>query len=302
MPASSIKTVENIIADCNSLVKSCILATFDYLSTDAVVSIITDFNTFIERKLLISKEKDNKEMCKYLVFFICLKLLSNVDIDGELQHHQNNCITEYRLWLFLDAVSTKVALWECLGEISTSQEIAKMMISYVFHRKENMYGSNKDIKIEQDDEYDHDHDDDAILVKSTSFLSDIRLNIFLTLPDICRSVILAIACRMPLVEKELGLVDIALESFRKCISGDSLVKAHVPVGVQLGLKLEAAMLMLQRAQQLSVVLNRKSMREGGMTGVEEIGGLDYLIAPAEIKADIDHAFSLLSAVHHVRKF
>ena len=42
------------------------------------------------------------------------------------------------------------------------------------------------------------------------------------------------ACRLPLFERRLGLLDESLESFHRCVSGNSVLKHYYPLPIQLG--------------------------------------------------------------------
>lgn len=106
------------------------------------------------------------------------------------------------------------------------------------------------------------------------------------LPEICRNIILSVASRLPFLEKDLDCIDAALDSFHRCVSGDSVLKQYYPLPLQLGLNVETALLMLNRSKNL---YTPSSSSIGGKGGV-----LDYKYASEGIRADVDGAYSLLS--------
>jgi hypothetical protein len=107
------------------------------------------------------------------------------------------------------------------------------------------------------------------------------------LPEICRNIILSAASRLPFLEKDLDCIDAALDSFHRCVSGDSVLKHYYPLPLQLGLNVETALLMLNRSKNL---YTPPPSSTGGKEGV-----LDYKHASEAIRADVDNAYSLLSA-------
>jgi hypothetical protein len=90
-------------------------------------------------------------------------------------------------------------------------------------------------------------------------------------------VVLAAACRLALMERAAGLADDAVGSFHRCVSGESPLRHFYPIPIQLGLHVEAALMLLARARKAA--------------GPRPV---DYGHADKAVQKDIDRAFSLLS--------
>ena len=139
------------------------------------------------------------------VIALSKQCLSDIKLGDAYQAFVAQDISEYLLWLQLDAVSAR----------ATMNELNPASLHHA--RRDLMAVIN--------------------LVKSYSVPIS-------RLPSSCRSVVLSACCRLPLIEKSLNLHAEAVASFRCCVSADSALSTHLPVPYQIALCIEAGEMML----------------------------------------------------------
>ena len=188
------------------------------------------------------------------VYAICRQALTVVHLGDAFAAFTSGDISEYHLWLQLDAISARAVM----NEVSESQHQARSDINAVTR-----------------------------LVKSFSVSVD-------SIPASCRSTILMACCRLPFIERSLQLYAESVASFRLCVSNDSSVVSYIPIPVQIALSMEAGEMMLKLAcvPHLQTELTSGPPREGGGDR-EEKGGTESVPSLEETQLHIDNAHSLL---------
>lgn len=243
------KTIRSILNFYERSISAVVLAVLQFMPPDEVAAICSEVAT---ASTTIAKGT-------LLVLVISRVLLSAVVIGDIAARNNAGGLSEYRLWLFLDASATTVSIYEACGDVRNAREHGSRLLSAGM----------------------------SLCVDGNSSGS----GPFTDVPESCRNVILAMACRLGLIERAVGMVDVALNSFHRCISGDSPLRYYFPVPIQLGLNVEAALMMLARAKETSGGHHTSASHQSSFV-------VDYPSAAPSVQRDIDHAFSLLSSAQH----
>ena len=228
------------LATCDRLVTAVLLAVFQFMPGHEVVAVCTEV-----AKALASASAPSSSSpppARLLVLMTARALLSAVSPDDVAAKHRVGAISEYRLWLFLDALAATAGIHEALGDVQRARD-ASLAVLY-------------------------------LVGDGGCAVADV--------PEPCRNVVLAAACRLALLERAAGLADEAVGSLHRCVSGASALRHFFPIPIQLGLHVEAALMMLARAHKAA--------------GPRPV---DYGRAEKHVQKDIDRAFSLLSTAQQM---
>ena len=239
--------------DNNRCISGVLLAVFQFMPAHEVTKVCGD---------VVSISQTHQPSLIHLILFTSLMLLSPVTIEY-IAIRNNARLNEYRLWLFLDAVVTTAGIYESIGDIQKTREIGYTLLSAAVQTNSSSSDRHR-------------------MHFGYGFLADTF--------ESCRNTILALACRLPLLERSSGLVDEAIGSFHRCISGGSPLRHYFPIPIQLGLNVEAALTLLMRGKNIQE-------NEGGV--VVEYGSNSSKSHVSSVTRDIDHAYSLLSTAQQV---
>ena len=159
------------------------------------------------------REKDLKTLglkssFSAVVYLICLESLRYVNSDEIFETIYIETINEYKIYLQLDAIIGRSIIFEILGEPLCARDEIKKLIANVLS------------------------DDDADI-------DSLKLS-FQT------SVLYAI-CRLPLLESLAGFHTESLASYKRCVSGDSILKNRISSATKSALNFAASMLFLDEA-------------------------------------------------------
>lgn len=188
--------------------KHALLSALAALPTVDVVNI---FHEFISEAKRLHMSPKNPHLKVQWVYLTCKRALLPIRLLESYNSYLLSEISEYCMWLQLDAVSTRAFIHEACQSLHQAridlQLIVRMIKSYP-----NPIGQ---------------------MAKS------------------CRSIVLFAACRLPLLETHLQMYSEALASYRLCISGDQLNPAplaeYYSIPLQIALSTFAAELILMRA-------------------------------------------------------
>ena len=211
--------------DNNRCISGVLLAVFQFMPAHEVTKVCGD---------VVSLSQTHQSSLIHLVLCTSHMLLSPVTI-AYIAARNDARLNEYRLWLFLDAVATTIGIYESMGDIKKTRETGYMLLSAAVQTSSSS--------------------DRHRLHFGYGFIADTF--------ESCRNTVLALACRLPMVERSAGLVDESIGSFHRCISGVSPLRHYFPIPVQLGLNVEAA---------LTLLLRGKSAQEAGARGGLGSGG------------------------------
>ena len=159
------------------------------------------------------------------IYSICKKVLQNIHITDYYQQYKDKHLSEYHFWLVLDAICTRSLIREICGDMQQARSDIQQLIHVVVKQH------------------------------------DLALS---TLPEAIRTSLLFTCCRLPILERNMNLSSASLNSFRFCVSGDSLIAPHLTTSVKIALSMTAADMMIQLAysvhqnqQQTFVAKNTK---------------------------------------------
>ena len=237
----------------NRCVSGVLLAVFQFMPVQEVTKVCSD---------MVSLSQTHQPSLILLILSTSHMLLSPVTI-AYIAARNSARLNEYRLWLFLDAVATTASIYESMGDIKKTRETGYTLLSAAVQTSSSS--------------------DRQRVHFGYGFIADTF--------DSCRNTILALACRLPLVERSAGMVDEAIGSFHRCVSGSSPLRHYFPIPIQLGLNVEAALTLLTRGKRTQEMAG----------GVVEYGSTSTSSKPhvLAVTRDIDHAFSLLSTAQQV---
>jgi len=198
------RSIQNSLADFSSEHHRAIMCALVSLSFSEIVQIFQEVLSEMKRLHLHPKHDRIKPQWVYI---ICKRALVPI----RLMEAYNAClageISEYSLWLQLDAVSARAVI----HELCSSRHQARSDMQQVVR----------------------------LVKSSTTPLS--------RMPVSCRNVVIYTSCRLPLLELDLNMTSEALASFKLCIAGDSALAPHLSVPVQIALCIAAGELMLRIA-------------------------------------------------------
>jgi hypothetical protein len=149
----------------------------------------------------------HEQLRPHWVFAVCRQALSTINLVDVYNSYANGDITEYALWLQLDAVAGRAVM----NEVSESRHQARSDMIAVVR-----------------------------LVKSLSV--PIR-----EMPASCRDTVCMASCRLPFLETELQLFSEAVASFRLCVSTESALTPFLPVPYQIAMCMAMGDVMLSMA-------------------------------------------------------
>jgi len=173
-----------------------------------------------------------KNKLSLVVYLICIESLKAVAVDELFDMVFDESRNEYSIYLQVDAIIGRAVIYEILGEYSLAADDLSQLS---FHVLDNV-----------------DSDIDKLKLSLQT------------------SMIYAL-CHLPLVERAAGMHSESLVSFKRCISGDSVLKSRISSPMKTALTFSASMLLLQRAR----------------TAATE----------DDAQADVQTAFSLLQGLH-----
>ena len=145
------------------------------------------------------------------IFSTAREMLYGVDVTQLVKDANDKSVSEYNLWLRLDAVIGRSCLSTLLGDLNTAADDIKGLLNGFFPS------------------------------------GDIELT---RLPPTVRKTLLEAICRLPILEVSLGRIFDALSTYKKCISVNSKVRTHIPVPTRVGMIFSAAILLLQQQMML----------------------------------------------------
>lgn len=157
-----------------------------------------------------------KSKLSLVVYLVCIESLKSVVAEELFDLVFDEKKDEYITYLQVDAIICRAIIYEIIGEHSLAADDLNQLALHVL------------------DNVDSDID-----------------NLKLSLQT---SMIYAL-CRLPLVERLAGMLSESLASFKRCISGDSVLKSRISAPMKTALTFSASMLLLQRARMASTEEN-----------------------------------------------
>jgi hypothetical protein len=145
------------------------------------------------------------------IYIICKKVLQNIHITDYYQQYLEKQLSEYNFWMVLDAISTRSLIREICGDMQQARSDIQQLVHVVVKQ------------------YPHS-------------LSK--------LPESIRTSLLFTCCRLPILERNMNLPSASLDSFRFCVSGDSIIAPHLAESVKIALSMTAADMMIQLAYSM----------------------------------------------------
>ena len=200
---------------------------------------------------------------EHWIYAICKKVLQNIHISDYYEHYLEKQLSDYNFWMILDAINTRSIIREISGDLQQARSDIQQLIHVVVKQ------------------YPHS---------------------LINLPAPIRNSLLFACCRLPVLERNMSLPSASLNSFRFCVSGDSIIAPHLMDSVKIALCMTAANMMVKVA--FPVIKNKhfidmnvkvchineqkeKGISDGNQETVEDMVGHAYmLLAHAKNMLDV----------------
>eukprot|EP01038_Epipyxis_sp_PR26KG_P010742 gene10742-14427_t len=221
IPKSEQIILNEILNSCNQLKYKQILLSF--LSSIPDKDALTVINEVLREIRQVSRPT-YQEMFKNWILYTSKTLLSSVKLSNSVyDDFLSGQISSYRLWLWIDGISTRGNINEILQEPlqarNDAMHIALSLLPY-----------------------------QSISRNPTEQKTPTSNDQFLYLPEFIQCQALVAISRIPLIEMNMSMLEDAILSFQKCISTNSPIRNIIPIPLVVGLSVEASILHLKRAK------------------------------------------------------
>lgn len=105
------KIIIEAVCSFERKVQNVLLATIKTLDTSEVLSICDEMLLAIG-----TKSVPKNKIQKHFILVTAKTLLLRIDLSDIVAKYYSQCLSEYRYWLFLDAVATRMMVLHHLGE------------------------------------------------------------------------------------------------------------------------------------------------------------------------------------------
>lgn len=105
------KIIIEAVCSFERKIQNVLLATIKILDVAEVLSLCDEMLIAIETKSI-----PRNKIPKYFILITAKTLLLRIDLSDIVAKYYSQCLSEYRYWLFLDAVATRMMILHHLGK------------------------------------------------------------------------------------------------------------------------------------------------------------------------------------------
>jgi hypothetical protein len=105
------KVIIEAVCSFEKKIQNVLLATIKVLDVAEVLSICDEMLLAIGTKTVLKNK-----IPKHFILITAKTLLQRIDLSDIVAKYYSQCLSEYRYWLFLDAVATRMMILHHLGE------------------------------------------------------------------------------------------------------------------------------------------------------------------------------------------